>query len=545
MTYRIAIAVVAAVAIIGYVLVRDRREAPAEAPPTTAPAEEPAPAAEPAPGAEAAQPTGAPEAERPHPPGVPVLDGRDVAWISVDVRTHPEPGQAIRVSAGELKAEALRSWEDLCHVAAFAAIEGAADVPAGLRIEVTGAPKRVDPLQMASLVLAIRLGLAGQPWPAGQVASGVVAPDGTIVTDADGQRAKSSASAAGLTLVDARSVEQVLTTWGLAARQPPSAAPDLSGAEPHRRTSDGVVAAVTRISGEVLAHRPASLPLPEDWRDVVARVEARLQSADLANQAEALSFAYDAARVRDAVRSAQWAEGRVGGWTGRMLQNRTDLAGPPLVWLTLLVQARVEGEADVRGWLASQPEARPAPRPFEVPAPWLDARIQRLRDVAQRFDRILGRRIRRADPTTRPYPRQDPRDLAWPAGGPPPSRAPVADWGDLVAHVSMLWAQVTILTGLHPTPSSESADPGQLNVADERLLRALIGEGRRTAGAAAGRARDRTGRVPKPSATLLASVPRDGGPDTAARIAALESLWTATAWAREAVLLHSVAGGRR
>lgn len=487
-----------------------------------------------------AEPGEPPPLKRPEAPkpGIPLLSDGRVARVRLGVERSPQSDIVVRVD-GEKSGARVKHWEDLLRVAAFAALDGLPDAPGGLLISLRPNEARPQAGQLAALSLAIRLALAGVPYPSDLLLEGLVAPDGTIQPVANAGQTARRAAGFHMRLAAGPTLERLAIGLKAASRperRPPAQVgvppPDLRA--PHLDLSR---AALRQVIGTVMRRKPVRLPLPADWRERGANIEARIARSRPANLAELVAQGVAARELRAAFRAVRFATQRISAYAKRLVRDKTPIGAAgsaPLQWLTLLVTMQVEGVAASTDWLRALPGDRERPRMLTPPNKWLVARTTALRAVTRSMTRLIRRRLRGRRTTPLRWPLSTPAILAWPGTGPALTRAPAADWGDHLIQTATVWARLALIQTLAPTRDAQVADPGAVRVSDRPRLDAMA----RLAQARALTDMGRLDRVPGEIERLIGAARSRA--NTGHRVAALESWWTAGLLARETERLGRV-----
>ena len=536
------VSVVAVLAVVAFVL---RSSGSGESPAASAPA----PAAELPPAEPAPAPVPEPAAPEPVVSApvrsameIPVLAGREVKWLRLTVAPHPEPGRVVHVVADPgRKPQDVRMFEDLATVATFIALEAVERQPAGIRVRFEPGDAWPHESILGALVLGIRLGLENKPYPRNQLVVSAVGPAGELVLMGPEHRLAPVAQKAGLELVTAPTVDRLLADWNVIPRPERSGTARL-GDPPRdlRRPAPRVVAARLReVLAEVMAKKPAKVPLPPNWDRTVSQAEARVLSFRPQTPEDLVTVSVAGAEVRAASRAVRFATGRIEQFTRRIVEEGKELDGWSKYWLTLLVETRVRGEQAVRMWSGVLGGGERGRQPMRPPAQWLRERTDALKAAHEAFARLLRRRARAVGTKPRPYPFDDPRQLAWPPRGVQPTRSAVVDWGEHTSRLALVWSQYVIAISLGPKPDLSVADAGALALPRkeeqlermvslaERLLRKQLGK------------RRALGEVHR----LLGSV--KGERTVGERVRALERLWYAAQLDRDALGLARALRGTR
>ena len=481
-----------------------------------------------------------------------VVGDRGVAKLTLSVGTFPEPSRLIRVKIAPDLEHYRRQWEALVHLATFAALDVTPDVqPRGLRVQLDVGMVGPNLAQVAPLTLAIRTAARGLVYPQDVLVAGLVCPDGTLLELDTRARYERMASSAGLAYAHGVTVDHLLVQWGLQRRDSPAPrAKPATGPRPFDLDAvdlDAVRGALREVVGAVHAKHPARLPAPEDWRELISRVEGRLQTARVRGLDELVTLGVAAARIRDGAQLVRWASDRVLGFSQRMIRDETALSGWPMGWLSALVVSRVDGERAVRDWLRVLPPSSERPRLVKLPAAWLRARAERLRALTEHLSRLFELRVARGRELPRPYPYHDVRALAWARQGPKLTRAAAADWGHQLSRVGRMWAQLVIVARFAPERTLTTTEPNAVLVSDRAGLDALVRQIRRQVEATGSYALTGEGHLLTEVRRVLAAVPPDGLPDATGQVEGLERLWQAVTINLEARLLRRHLGteGRR
>ena len=291
-----------------------------------------------------------------------------------------------------------------------------------------------------------------------------------------------------------------------------------------------------------MAKRPAKLPLPDDWRGVVARVETRLTTASVRSVDQLLSLGVAGALIRRGARMVPFTEQRLQKYTARLIRDETRLDGWPQVWLTELVTIHVLGEELIQEWSRVLPPARPQPRALVLPRRTLRARSDALRKAGRAFTTVLTGHVSRASTMPRPYPFNDARVLTWPSTGVQDTRAVAADWGTQLVHTGLVWTQLCVSLALEPRKQITTAELGALIVDDTERLERLVRQSQAGLNHTGQLGRTAEGTLPLEVRRLVGRH-EHAKTTTTTQVRALEDFWLASVFNREVARFRTLMGG--
>ncbi len=472
--------------------------------------------------------------ERPPPPpsltrppaplaGVPILSDGRIERVRLNATPLPEAVIIPRVE-GQPETAETRHWEDLLQVAGYIALESMEEPEPGLSITIRPGSARPESGQLAALTVAIRLQLAGRPEASQLLIEGMVTPDGSIQPLGDPDRSARLAAHRKLELPAGNTLERILISHDASQRRAPIQPKTLESDLVDLRAQDtqAIQEGLRRVVGSVMRRRPATLPLPTNWRERTAHLEARIRRTQPATLNELIDLAVIAAELRGAVRGVRFAHPRIQNFP----QHGEALEGSTLRWLTLLVVTHVDARRATKEWLRALSPAREQPRMIRIPSDWLVKRAELLRMASRAMTRLTRRRLRGDRSMSKPWPLSDPRSLAWRGTGPKATRVPAADWGDQLVHLALAWSQLCAVEVLGPQHNTQVADPNALTVRDPARLDSMLS-------VAAERSLIDLARLPDPPREVTRLIISASAREKQKRkVAALEWWWTADLVAR-------------